>query len=207
MTVSKQIYYHRKTNNLCTRCGKNAEFNKTLCLYHLDKANKNQQAVFARRKNNKQCRLCGQELVNNRKICNRCLDKQVSKHRDKVWTPFKDRKKHGLCLDCGKDNSTSNLYCDQCAKKRIDNQTSIRRLNIANGLCGVCGKNLLAIGKKRCIICIYKYRKWWATSTHRTQNMEKDRLLRDQIVQHYGGECNCCGETERTFFGYRSHQW
>lgn len=199
MSISKKLYRERKHQHLCTRCGKIAEFNKTLCFYHLQKANKNQYAMYARRKNEGLCPLCGEKLCNNRKICNQCLEKQISKPRDDVWIPRKDRQKHGLCLDCGQNNSTSNLYCNLCSKKRTINQSSIRKQNIMNGLCGYCGKRLLVKNRKGCVICIYKRNKWYGISKTRNRNMQKNKLLRDQIIQHYGGKCNCCGETERTF--------
>lgn len=199
MSVSKEVYLNRKENHLCTKCGGIAELNKTLCLHHLQIANKNQNAMYARRKIGKQCRLCGQKLCNNRKICNICLEKQVSKSRDDIWIPHKDRIKHGLCSDCGKQNSTKNLHCYVCSKKRIRSQSLTRQQKIAKGLCGVCGKGLLAKDKKRCVICIHDRKKWWSTSKTRLRKIEQGQLFKDQIIQHYGGKCNCCGETEQTF--------
>lgn len=199
MTVSKEVYKKRKMNNLCTRCGKDASINKTLCIYHLQKANKNQNAVHARRRKRDECLLCGQKLCNNRKVCNNCLEKRVSKQRDDVWIPYRDRHENGLCFDCGKDNSTSNLYCYGCSKERIINQSLSRQQKILNGLCGVCGIRLLVNNKKRCIICIHKYKQWYSTSPTRINNMKKNKLAKNQVIDGYGGKCNCCGEVEKTF--------
>lgn len=199
MTVSKEVYENRKNNHLCTRCGQDAEINKTLCTYHLQKANQNQNAMYDRRKVEGCCPLCGDKLINNRKICNQCLEKQVSKQRDDIWIPRKDRQQNCLCLDCGEHNLTSNLYCNECAKKRISNQSSIRKQKIANGLCGICGQRLLANNKKRCIICMHKHNEWYATSPTRTNNMKKNKLAKNQVIDGYGGKCSCCGEIEKTF--------
>ena len=53
------------------------------------------------------------------------------------------------------------------------------------GLCR-CGKKLDGLDKSRCTEC----REW-------------DRLFlkrqRNQVIQHYGGKCVCCGETEYVF--------
>lgn len=200
MSISKELYWKRRNNHLCTRCGKIAEYNKTLCPYHLQKANKNQQAMIVRRKNKGLCPSCGQKLENNRKICNNCLEKNAPHHkRADTRIPWTDRKKLGLCMGCGEQNSTKNLYCSKCSGKHQIRKTLIYKQRIANGLCGHCGQRLLAKNKKRCIICIYKHNKWYSTSITRTKNIDENRLVKNQVVDNYGGKCNCCGETERTF--------
>jgi hypothetical protein len=200
MSVSKELYRERKNKNLCTLCGKATQFNKTLCLYHLQKANKNQQAVIARRRNKGLCPLCGQEFCNNRKICNKCLEKSAPNHkRDDIWIPSIDRKKFGLCMACGRSNLTSKNYCNKCSKRYGDRDILSRKQKIANGLCGVCGKGLLSKNKTKCIICIYKNMKWYVSSDYRQLYNEKQTLLRDKIIQYYGGKCACCSEQERSF--------
>lgn len=200
MPISKELYQERKNKNLCTKCGKVAQFDKTLCLYHRQRANENQQVVFARRRNEGLCLKCGQKLINGRKICNACLEKSAPHHaRDDVRIPWTDREKLGLCVACGKPNSTSNNWCKKCSKKYNATASLIRKQRIANGLCGNCGKRLLAKNSKRCIICIYRNKKWYASSDFRKQKIQKDRLLRNEIIQHYGGKCICCGEIEKTF--------
>jgi len=200
MQTSKELYQERKGKHLCTKCGETAETNKTLCLHHLKAANRNQQAVIDRRKNKGLCQKCGTKLTNGRKTCNNCLEKNVSKHRDDKWIPWIDRKKHGLCINCGQPNSTSNQLCKRCSKKRSKTEQLTWKQRVANGLCGVCGKRLLANSSKtRCVICIYKHNKWYASSDLRKRRIKNDRLLRNQILKHYGGRCTCCGETEKTF--------
>lgn len=200
MSISKELYQERKSKNLCTRCGNIAELNKTLCTYHKQKANKNQQAVFARRKGKGSCR-CGTKLINNRKICNNCLEKSAPNHkRDDVRIPCTDRKKLGLCTACGKQNLTSNTYCEKCSKKYSIKESLTRKQKVLKGLCCKCGKGLLArLSKTRCIICIHKNKKWYASSHYRQYHIQKQRLLRSKVIQHYGGKCVCCGISEKTF--------
>jgi hypothetical protein len=104
-----------------------------------------------------------------------------------VWVPWADRQKLGLCITCGESNSTSNQRCKKCGEKYNTTTLSIRKRRITNGLCGTCGKGLLANkSKTSCIICVYKRNKRYIES-------------RDRVIQSYGNKCNCCGETEKTF--------
>lgn len=200
MSYNKDLYWERKNKNLCTKCGKETEPNKTLCPCHRQKANKNQQTVFARRRNMGLCYKCDTKLTNNRKTCNKCLEKNIPKDRDEIRVPWTNRKKLGLCIACGKPNPTSNEWCSKCSKKYNTAASLKRKLKVSNGLCGVCGKGLLAKNSEtRCIFCIYKHKKWYASSDFRKRRIQKDRLLRDQIIQHYGGKCVCCNTSEKTF--------
>lgn len=199
MPLAKELYWERKNKNLCTKCGETAEHGKTLCRYHLQQACRLQQAKIDRRKSKGQCPRCGQKLNNNRKICNDCLEKQVSKPRDDVYVPNTKRKELGLCISCGKPNPATTERCDKCTKKYSKTKSLSREQRIACGLCGQCGKGLLAENRKRCIICAHRTNKWYATSQTRLKNIVKNQGLKDKVVRHYGGKCNCCGEVERTF--------
>ena len=199
MTVSKKLYRERKEQNLCTKCGKSAELNKTLCLYHLNKSNKNQKAMFDRRKKTGLCPKCGKLLTNNRKTCNECLDKGCPKQREDVWISWTNRAKRGLCVACGELNSTSNKWCSKCSKKYRSKEYSTRKSRILRGVCGACGKGLLSKNRKRCIICIQNRKRWWASSDCKIKRIEQNKILKCEIVHHYGSKCSCCGETEKTF--------
>lgn len=200
MSISKALYQERKNKHLCVKCGEKSELNRTLCRHHLQKANKNQNAMYARRKCEGSCPKCGRKLINNRKTCNNCLEKSAPNHeRDEVRIPWTDRKKLGLRVACGEPNSTSNQWCRECSAKYSAQVSLMRKQIVGNGLCGSCGKRLLVKGKKRCVICIYEHKKWYALSDFRKRKIEKDRSLRNQVIQHYGGKCKCCGETEKTF--------
>lgn len=201
MPINKELYQERKSKNLCTKCGNPTESNKTLCPYHRQKANKNQLAVFARRRNKGLCPKCGNKLINNRKICNNCLEKSNPNYkRNDIRIPWTDRKKLGLCVACGEPNSTSHQWCKECSKKYNTTASLTRKRIIANGLCGDCGQRLLAKrSKTRCIICIYKTKKWYSQSDHRLNRIKRDRLIRRIVIHYYGGKCKCCGESEKTF--------
>ncbi len=200
MSVDKELYKKRKENNLCTKCGKYASLNKTLCLYHLNKASKNQQAMLSRRKNSGLCYKCGNKLTNGRKTCNNCLDRRFVKPREKIWKHWTTRKNRGLCVACGLPNSTTNKWCEKCSRKYRKTESITRKSRISRGLCGDCGKRLLAKNSKtRCIICVYNRKMWYASSDFRIRHIQKYRSIRDRVIKHYGGVCACCGESERTF--------
>lgn len=193
------VYYDRKSRGLCVKCGETAEANKSLCPYHLEQARRLQNAVLDRRRSNGLCPLCGGELTNNRKTCNSCLEKRLSKSRDEVRIPWTNRKELGLCVACGKLNSVGTRYCPKCKEKYKKTQDMSRVQRVASGLCGICGKRLSVRGKRRCIICIHKRKKWYSTSKFRIKSISSHKTLRNKIIIHYGGECVCCGETEKTF--------
>ncbi len=200
MTISKELYQERKNKNLCTKCGKATQSDKTLCSHHRQKAKENAQAIVIKRKKGKLCYKCGQKLTNGRKSCNNCLNKNVPKQRDDRWISPMDREKLGLCVACSKPNKTSNKWCDKCSNKYNTIALLTRRSRIANGLCSICGERLLSNRSNiKCIICIHKNKKWYASSNYRQTCNQKQRLLRDTIIQHYGEKCVCCGVSEKTF--------
>lgn len=197
MSVSREVYEERKKNGLCTKCGKLAEQNKTLCPAHLQIANKNQKAVYARRQNSRLCFKCGSKLTNNRKTCNDCLNKNVEMDRAEVYIPVKKRRSLGLCYLCGKPSHKYN--CNECEEKYGIITPQKRKELALLGLCGQCGKRPFYKNQKTCEKCLKRQKSYYYTSGQREKMIVQTRELRIRVVNHYGGRCVCCGETEYTF--------
>lgn len=194
MPISKKLYAERKQKGLCTICGKPAKSNRTLCSIHLAKANQNQKAVVAKRKAKGLCAKCGEKLTNNRKMCNPCLNTRVEMDRPDEYIPVKRRRELDLCRYCGQ--SSKKYQCDACRQKYVK---SIQNNRSNRGICIICGKEPASKGKKRCVTCLDKLKKWYASSESRIRLAEQHRSLRMRAIKHYGGKCACCGETEYTF--------
>lgn len=73
------------------------------------------------------------------------------------------------------------------------------------GLCTRCGKVPQQKGQKECNDCrkahqkSYKKRCEKAKDYSRTKGRKNRALWWNQVLQHYGAKCSCCGETERMF--------
>lgn len=119
--------------------------------------------------------------------------------RPDKWIHHKDRHNNGFCVQCNTKNNNGKQYCDNCLSDRSGTKAAKRQQYLASGLCGNCGKRLLANNKKRCIVCIHKHNRWYASSPTKRRNALKNKQLKEIVVTHYGGRCSCCGESERTF--------
>lgn len=98
---------------------------------------------------------------------------------------YRRHRAKGLCGACGKVPTTSAL-CRPCKKKnRVFGQNWRKK----KGGCVTCGRPP-APGLTRCDKC-------------RTNNLAATKRSYDRIkvevINHYGGKCNCCGEEERMF--------
>jgi hypothetical protein len=67
------------------------------------------------------------------------------------------------------------------------------------GQCSQCGKNSPVTNGKRCQACIDKRNKWYQGSTTQTKDKTRRENNRAAAIEHYGGKCMCCGETEPCF--------
>lgn len=109
-------------------------------------------------------------------------------------------KREKKCIKCG-IKSTSNWYkgptCIKCYRLPNISNYNRRSRDFANrqinlGLCQTgCGKKLKS--KSRCQECLNK---------HNKDSKNRRRQLRIKALQHYGGKCNCCGETAYGFLTF-----
>lgn len=96
------------------------------------------------------------------------------------------------------------LFCDNtCKGKYIEKQT------LANKKCKKCGETDLSKFYIRsghldslCIKCRLKSGKQWRKNNPekvRIGQRNKNRKIRKQVIEAYGGKCECCGESRYEF--------
>lgn len=181
MALSRQEIAHnfcvrRKSQNLCTRCGKpldrDGQYCKSCCENVRIEARENR--IF--RASHHLCTQCGKYAVpESEKICPECRAKNNNRRRMRS------------------EKSKENFRTQQ--KKLYDQRSK-------DGICVRCGKRKVAMGRKRCGICLQK-----DAQMHRNlRAMNGDDLRRQWVEQgfcyHCGGEiedksmksCNACRE-------------
>ena len=119
----------------------------------------------------------------------------------KAW---RDRKKQaGLCPHCGRNPSANGKRCPDCQTRDVDNNSSRFQQRYNNGLCGACGKNPHREGKKSCTFCSQKRKDKYASCEDKDARRVQAKMVRHdrkiRIINHYGGICACCGESELMF--------
>lgn len=113
---------------------------------------------------------------------------QAKQSRYKEWRV--ERLKKGLCLRCENVSGEGVQHCDQCSDLRKAEGKAIRSQRKVKGLCVLgCGR-FPEMGKVRCSECILRGSEW---------QKKEYRRLKAEIVEGYGGRCECCGESAIDF--------
>ncbi|KKL68019.1 hypothetical protein LCGC14_2129140 [marine sediment metagenome] len=111
----------------------------------------------------------------------------------------------GKCTVCKNlSDNLPKLRCVSCTTGRVKSDNQKRReKRYARGLCTNCGKNPHKPDKRRCQECCDKNQQWYHESSYKVKNriLDKQRRKdrRQRIIDHYGGKCVCCGESEPVF--------
>lgn len=108
------------------------------------------------------------------------------------------KRKPGKCKDCQKITNSGKSRCSSCYKKwrRTNDPAGYlamkqrhREKKFARGLCMYCNRNPRK-SKRYCVECLKKLK---------GQMKKERRLLREEVIKHYGVHCTCCGEKEQQF--------
>lgn len=67
-------------------------------------------------------------------------------------------------------------------------------------VCNQCGEQEAAPRRKLCYRC--KAANYRATHDRRTYDQDARLRLKQEVIDMYGGECACCGETELVFLTF-----
>lgn len=121
------------------------------------------------------------------------------------------RIKDGLCVRCGCKPPTTKVLCQDCLNQhkasRERRQAKYKELQI----CVTCGVNKATIEYATCLRCreraneykaqnketiSVKQKEWNKKNREsvREYSRTRQRLLRREVLKHYGGECVWCGE-------------
>jgi len=131
------------------------------------------------------CGYCGKYAKEPNKVgCSQCL-----KRRCEISKTNKDKlRDNQLCPRCGQPSYNTYKLCQDCRRKEYEKK---RKGFLEQGLCKTCGKHpIRKHDSTLCQIC------WDRLKTNRKIRAHKRRKL---VINHYGGKCACCGETQFEF--------
>ena len=105
-----------------------------------------------------------------------------------------------FCTRCGKQRPVKGRKrCGKCQEEAREYQRK-KKETIPAGVCRKCGKRTALAGYRQCAHCrqilaggMRKWRKSTGDHWNRYQR-DRNRKRRRRVIEHYGGECACCGE-------------
>ena len=198
MSVNEKTREFRKANNLCPRDGRPNAPNRKMCERCLKKSAEKTERHRQKKKKEGLCLSCGKN-VDNVKFCDKCKKSvAVTLHNSHVKR-YGLRKSMKQCTVCGSDAVEGKTACQLCLDKQNIRQKAMHDRNKVAGKCVQCGGELGDSGGKRCQICIDKRNAWYQGSPTQAKDKERREQNRNAAIQHYGGRCVCCGETESLF--------
>ena len=115
---------------------------------------------------------------------------------------------NGRCTSCGKNKVSDKTTCRSCQDYSNDYRKQKRRQRSKSNLCITCGKKPPRHERKTCQGCRDKeariYVSWYRNNTdgkklyrelNKTQSSKLRQDRKRRVIDHYGGECLCCGES------------
>lgn len=169
----------RRAAGLC-RCGQKPSDGKKTCDDCIAKVVAKTRDRMRRRKAEGLCR-CGRPARSGAKKCEMCL----AEHVRCVAAVHKRRRGAGNCV-CGQPPTEGKDSCERCLTRR----KSLTQKHKANGVCVSCRCRPAESGHATCDGCFEK---------SRARGYEIRARYRKAVMDHYGGKCACCGETEDEF--------
>lgn len=200
MPLAKETLQYRKENNLCPRCGKPNEFDKSMCRKHLDQFAKKRNIRRKKLKDLGKCEQCQRDLDRNGQYCSICYEKRKPIDKKARKKQYENKKSSGLCISCENPAMLNKTRCQNCLDSNALTQKEKREKFELNNQCSQCGKDLPIDNKgKRCDDCIEMRNEWYIESGYK----ERMALIRNedflQVLDHYGTKCMCCGQDEPMF--------
>ena len=184
----KGIMQYRLDNHLCTRCGEPAVPRKKMCIQHLEETRLKEKKKRERRKNNNICVRCGQRSPRSGKTqCSVCANDNKDQYNAAKMDIYYQRRSSNNCVRCGKYVNNFSVHCDICAEYMKYKDQRYYNATKKSGLCVHCRKTSPIVNEILCLICKKK------NAICGKDNRIKQKLT---IIQHYGGKCMFCGETD-----------
>ncbi len=190
----------RRDNGLCIKCGEVVLEDMALCEKHQLKQLGYQNKIRNKRKKSGLCYMCGKRPpAENRVRCSECLEyKKLEYHRNRAPI-IKKRIKNHLCVSCGNSNESKNKLCDSCSDKYNANARLKYEKRKQSDVCPRCGINPPKNNCNQCTQCLEKETVLRNKPNIVQRSREKRQKIKKQIMDKYGGKCNCCGETGLSF--------
>lgn len=116
-------------------------------------------------------------------------------------TKRQKRLDNGYCGQCGTNKITESPTCEICKEKLRryhKRQVIVRKMQ---GICTSCGKNKPILTTKTCQQCLDKRasNRISRDETYENKRRSSRDQLKRQIMDYYGGNCVCCGESDLRF--------
>lgn len=163
MKLSKTLYYQRKEQGLCVRCGEKAIQGKVMCETCRDNEAKKRKSDREFCKSMGICPRCQKNLLwGDEKNCPECLAKmQIVNEKYKNRGNFNSKEYHkkryeqlkesGYCIKCRKrlqeQGKTKCSVCLASERLRMRKQGIPRSERVNYGLCYFCGNKLDRVGR------------------------------------------------------------
>lgn len=180
-------YERRRTKslqfNLCFKCMSPKGDNKWNCDACLQKDRDKAAVRKASRSANNLCS-CGRPVKTNHKQCESCVDYFREHQADRRSNHIAE----GSCITCGKSPMPGTITCAECAKRATDATMRRYASRKKDGVCPFCGETV--DDKSRCAVCHQK---------HLNNNIRQWKERRLGVLEHYGNQCVCCGESTYEF--------
>jgi hypothetical protein len=110
-----------------------------------------------------------------------------------------------FCRRCGKRQVADNRrFCEPCLQAAREWEAK-KKAAIPAGICRMCGRNESPAGFRQCQTCRQKQAENMRTfrvrhgESQRHYMREWNAKRRDLVIAQYGGQCACCGESQREF--------
>ena len=176
----------KKAAHRCYHCNGQMprEWKKAKCQRCLTRAFARREALRAERTAAGLCTDCGKPAAApGRRLC----AKHAEVGRKAASALHERRMAAGKCRDCGSaEPRPGKRSCAECAADNRRYEILTKRDRVAAGLCARCGKCPNEDGTRNCRPC-------------RAAANGKRAELRSLVLDHYGGKCACCGESEWAF--------
>jgi hypothetical protein len=131
------------------------------------------------------CRSCAMEALPGKTRCAPCQikEREAAKHRRDL------KKKDGVCVRC-KLPAVTESYCDTHALEVRVRSKARTRVLTESRLCQRCRIPLEEDDKSKCRDC---------RDICNRMERELSKELKKQVIEHYGGSCRCCRESNLHF--------
>lgn len=195
MATDPKTLEHRKIHNLCPRDGRPNKPGRKMCEYCLKKAAEKSERHRQKNKAKGLCLSCGKPSEKQR-LCETCKPKALAASNKSQMKRYQKCKSVGICVICSEPVDGDKTLCSQCLANKSAYHKE-RHDSFANAdMCYDCGKNPHVPNGKRCQTCINKRNEWYQGSTTQAKAKVRRDKNREAVLQHYGGKCVECGETD-----------
>lgn len=186
--MKKETLQYRIDNCLCTRCGAPVVSGRKMCKKHLEQSCEKEKVKRAKRKAKMVCIRCGKNPPREGKTqCVLCAENNREEYNAAKMDIYYQRRSASRCVRCDVKTDNFSVHCEMCTTYMRDKDSRYYYVTKEADLCVHCRDIKPIDGEILCQICKDK------NAARGAQNRKKQKMA---VVEHYGGECSRCGETD-----------